>query len=353
MDQSKETYEYDCGEKISRALTVESPYTVKNDTVSRWFGGKAAFISNEEIKAHARAGHFRDYDYYVLQTIDEMGFATIKDIYDRIRFLARMKVRRRFPGFTSIQDLKVYILSLARRGVVYYYRYAKHKEAIEEIFYVTKEGFLLYSSQLILLKTHYEETLTYKTAFDIFKNLSANRALSAFSRSPICTDISFRQQQSYKYGKYTRQDKFYGIATCEDGEKKHHFIIEPVKFSVPSVITYEENVERVKYRLSILRAMMNEYSSNFGDNELALVIFMVEGTQGMRELIKLIRDDDDRNFWLTYGYITSDVVIWDAFWGDIYNSTLGMVPVGVNIAIEQRRPSIDLKIPIMWQRLDK
>ncbi len=352
MEQINETHDFDCGEKISRALSIESPYTVKNDTASRWFGGKAAFISNEEIKAHARAGHFREYDYYVLQTIDEMGFATIKDIYDRIRFLARMKSRRRFPGFTSIQDLKGYVMSLAKRGVLYFYRYARNRNEMENIYYVTKEGFLLYSSQLLLLQTHYEETLTYKTPFDIFKYLSTNRALSAISRSPVCTEVEFRKQQFYKYGKWNRQDKFFGVATCDDGTRIHHYIVEPLKFSVPSVLTPEENIDRVRYRLNILYSMIKEYSAEFKDNEIAFIVFLVEGTLGMRELIKLIREADDKSFWVTYSFITSDIVIWDAFKGDIYNAMLGMVPVGVNLAIEQRRPPIDLRLPISWKRLD-
>jgi hypothetical protein len=58
MEEYQKAANIDCGQKIHNALKKESYYTYKPDTRRRWGGGGAGYVSNEEIRVHARAGFF-------------------------------------------------------------------------------------------------------------------------------------------------------------------------------------------------------------------------------------------------------------------------------------------------------
>jgi hypothetical protein len=347
------TSEMDCGPKISNALKSESFYTYKTDISRRWGGGGAGFLSNEEIKAHARAGHFKDQDYYMLQTLNEMRFATAADVLARVRFLCRTGTNRRFVPILTVDDMDRYLRLLAKRGVVYYYMYKRVPAAVaERIFFITKEGFLLFSTELMLRGAYYDEKSSYKPPFEVFKYLAANRVMSAFIQSKKCVESDYVVLQEFKEGNHTFKNKFFGTAVLEDERFRHTYVFEPIRFQTPlDKLTFEDNYERVKYRIDMLKKMIHGYTTNFQDNELLFVVFIVEDIKGMRSLLNILKEDYEHNFWENTALITSDYAVCESFQGDFYNALYGIKYVGVNIAVSQKRPYIDMGLPSAWRQL--
>ncbi len=344
---------FDCGQKISNALKKDSFFMHKDDVSYRFVSGGAGYLSNEEIKAHARAGHFHDQDFYMLQTLNELHFATADDVLARVRFLSRTGTRRRFVTILTVDDMHSYLRMLAKRGVVYYYLYKITPGSRPmPIYFLTKEGFLLYTSELMIRNEHYDEKTSYKPPFDVFQFLAANRVFSAFIKSPACSEALCWPMQSTLQGKHIFRNHFYALASLQDERFKHVYVFEPVHFETPTdKLTFEENYVRVRNRVFLLKDMVNAYSAEFKDNELIFIVFIVENSRGMKNLLNIIKEDDDHLFWENTALITSDYCVCESFQGDFYNALFGIKYVGVNIAVSQSRPYVDMKLPTAWKQL--
>ncbi len=288
-------------------------------------------------------------------TLNEMRFATAGDVLTRVRFLTRTGSHRRFLPILTDFDMDSYLRFLAKRGVVYFYMYKRFEGApVERIYFVTQEGFLLFSTQLMLKNSdkHYDKAMSYKPPFDIFKILTVNRVMSAFMKSKKCINAQYYPAITIEMERPGFQNRFFGLVTLEDEKCKHSFIFEPIKFRVPEdKISFQENYERVRQRLYVLKKMVNTFSADFGPSEVAFVVLLVEDLDGLRHLFEILKEDNERSFWEQTAYVTSDYAICDSFLGDAYNAMFGISYVGANIAVEQKRPYIDMELPVTWRQL--
>ncbi len=352
MDLDNTVKSMDCGQKISNALKTSSFFTYKPDTPNRFASGGGGYVSTEEIMAHARLGHFRDQDCFMLQTLSEMGYATASDVLARVRWLSAHGTNRRFVPILTDVDMDAYLRMLSKRGVVFYYLYkVSYGATPKRIFFVTKEGFLLFSTEL-MRGGRYDDRLSYRPIYDIFRYVATIRVMSAFMASPRCDELSYFSPYELKRGTKSFRTILYGKGVLRDDRFEHTYLFEPVHFSVPAnKMTTEEITERIRSRLALLKEVVLDHSKNSNANQLTFIVFIVEDTGGMRQLLNLLKEDPDHNFWENTALITSDYAVCESFMGDFYNALFGIRYVGVNIAVEQKRPYVDMQLPSEWRRI--
>lgn len=212
------------------------------------------------------------------------------------------------------------------------------KAKVLRIYYCTMEGFRAFTHRLEHYRS-YNRTLIYRPIHEMFRYLATNVVLYAMRENPNFKELWSFERFEYK----TADDKkehvdIYGRILFQHGEggPKIYAIVEPIFFSCDNTyITAEENGERVRERLGVMKSIVDSFKEKEGEE--AYVLFILENNEGVGHLKKII-SDMELDFFKEYCYVTTENAVFESSraGGDGTDSLLGLNIVEGKIKFKQK-----------------
>lgn len=283
-------------------------------------------------------------DYFLMELIYDACFVTPEFLYFRIKRGAergeRGCVEIAEAGLLgNLAQLNHRLERLACFGFFFCCEMKSGDNAkLLRIYYCTMEGFRAFTHRLEHYRS-YNRSLIYRPIHEMFRYLATNVVLYAMRENP-----NFKKLWSFERFEYKASDEkkehtdVYGRVLFQNGDDvpRTYVFLEPIFFSCDNAyITAEENMERVKERLGIMKDIVESFREK--EDENAYILIILENNEGVGYLKKII-SGMELDFFKEFCYFTTENAVFDSSraGGDGTDSLLGIDVVEGKIKFKQK-----------------
>lgn len=283
-------------------------------------------------------------DYFLMEIIYDACFVTPEFLYYRIK----SGVKRGERGCIEIakagliENLGHLNHRLERLACFGFFFCCEMKTAdkakILRIYYCTMEGFRAFTHRLEHYRS-YNRTLIYRPIHEMFRYLATNVVLYAMRENPNFKELWSFERYEYRTAEDRKEHTdIYGriLFQSEEGGPKTYVFVEPVFFSCDDTyVTSEENAERVRERIDVMRGVVESFKEK--EDEEAYVLFILENNEGVGYLKKIIFDME-LDFFKECCYFTTENAVFESSraGGDGTDSLLGFNVVEGKFKFKQK-----------------
>lgn len=232
-------------------------------------------------------------DYYLLEAVHSLGFATAESLLHKFRAGGRRYEEASIclaqeGKVTNHRTMRGRLEFLARQGLLHCHEYIDAYENVNYVYTCSSEGFRAFSNALDR-RVPYNKDMVYKPPYEVFRYLAANTVGYVLGMHPDCKKIYPYGRINYKVNGKDRMEQVFGhLEFQKEGGKLTHYILEPTFFSInPKIISWDENKERIRKRIETLRELVRSLCN---ENEEAYLIFIVENGDGLSRLKETIME---------------------------------------------------------------
>lgn len=256
----------------------------------------------EQVQILAANNKFEDSDYFLLSTINNIGYATVPMILRKLAMEKRLSPSLDIPLY-NVRTLKTKLNFFVKYGLLYGFSYNKENNDKHVIMYVCSQlGWQLAKTHLMSTGM-YDKFALYRSTGDMLKRLAANTVAFAYAANIHCSAMNINE--SITYGTKEKINVMAHVSYLEDDEV--HYIIESVFFNIDEKIaTQEQNIESIDERLSQLQKLAEFQAEKNGWN--TKIIFVVENLSGLKTLASVLKTKD-MAFFLEHAMFTSENIV--------------------------------------------